>query len=1139
MRQQYPIQMKSLVRASQIMVILLSLALLAGCGAKQTASPTLALINREVSQSAAATLTAEVSTPTVPDTAPTAQPFASLPEETRLATFVTNPEFGAQAYLRVINLTNGGEQQAGDGRPLAWSPSGRFVLSTQENAADRYEVIDYAQGKSLMTLDLSALESVDLLNNFFWLPAGAYPNRDDWLVTPTPEGGLEAIAFPSGQRQTVLPAASLADGASLAAPSGGWLAWLTGCNDPDLGPQILSAAALNQNGGWDGAQHHWTLATRQAGQCFQLLEEAPGAPLLLLGASAAQNDPSAAQNDLSAAQGLDLYVFDIPSGSLHPLGVHSLATREAYAWNPILPGLLAVAAGSGPYIDSGQRLAYVNLNSGEVQYPLEDGVSMFEPSWSPDGRWLALSVLPERPVEGDDRVHAANLVGRAIYRFNPATQQMLPVTRPGEGQMDSWPHWSANGQQILFTRSTGEMIELRAHSLTGDQETVLASFANRFSPRCALGCAWDTFFQLYPLAAVPPLPAQSALLRQHADSFDPLISADGHWVAFTSSANDLVARSLPSCSDPDTQSEPCPQVYLRDLQRGQTVLVSANPDGTPGNSNSGSPALSTDGRWLVFTSNATNLTGPADAAPSAPSPGVFLYDRTTRQITRVSSGGQYPQISGDGRWVVYQTEQSEIVLYDRDGGQEQILSRPQDGMNVYAGEASLYPTISQDGKWVAFWSWRGDLTPGDNKMCGLHNCGDVFLYGRETASLERVPVGADFGMGVHDFPISLNADGQYMFYEDVVYDRLTRRRAPIKLPIQLSGTRSVGLLSDNARWMVFEDAAEIFMTPFPPVPKRIEQVSLTPYGEPAGGQEISAIDCKGTVSCEHLPEYSQSADGRFVAFWSTSSRLGQGDTAMCSHPGVVPHNCADIFVRDRQLRETLWVSEPVNSVRAETVELDKMQAHMLGFLKMETRIGAISPDPALNWRYDEEQQQVWLAADQRWRLEEHQSVLAYVPLDEPWRVQVYQDDTTRVYDPGSNTLTLSRGGTALPAAPLYAPPLYGSLEGLETMSALFNRLSTCYDPQFLGPDNPIAGRSTYAILLGRSRCRNQKPEPTGEEVIWIDQSTFVVLNWIVPLRSGSMRPYVYTVTAFQESQSMPDDTFTIPNITGATVIDRR
>ena len=131
------------------------------------------------------------------------------------------------------------------------------------------------------------------------------------------------------------------------------------------------------------------------------------------------------------------------------------------------------------------------------------------------------------------------------------------------------------------------------------------------------------------------------------DSLDPSISADGRYVAFSSWANNLVSG--------DTNIKP--DVFVYDRQSEQTTRVSVTSDGTQGNGYSERPSISADGRYVAFDSIASNLvsgdTGHED---------VFVHDLQSGQTERVSvasDGTQgnddswYPSISADGRYVAF------------------------------------------------------------------------------------------------------------------------------------------------------------------------------------------------------------------------------------------------------------------------------------------------------------------------------------------------------------------------------------------------------------------------------------------------------------------------------------------------------
>ncbi|PYS74681.1 MAG: hypothetical protein DMF69_01090, partial [Acidobacteria bacterium] len=108
-----------------------------------------------------------------------------------------------------------------------------------------------------------------------------------------------------------------------------------------------------------------------------------------------------------------------------------------------------------------------------------------------------------------------------------------------------------------------------------------------------------------------------------------MISADCRYVVFESSANDLVGGDTNNRTD----------VFVRDRRTGTTTLVSRASDGTLADAQSFDGSISSDGRYVVFSSNATNL-APNDTNSRAD---IFVHDRQTSKTTRVnlsSAGAQ-------------------------------------------------------------------------------------------------------------------------------------------------------------------------------------------------------------------------------------------------------------------------------------------------------------------------------------------------------------------------------------------------------------------------------------------------------------------------------------------------------------------
>ncbi|MCU0753954.1 MAG: hypothetical protein MUE46_02380 [Xanthomonadales bacterium] len=137
-------------------------------------------------------------------------------------------------------------------------------------------------------------------------------------------------------------------------------------------------------------------------------------------------------------------------------------------------------------------------------------------------------------------------------------------------------------------------------------------------------------------------------------SNNPVISADGRFVAFESAATDLVLSDGNSASD----------VFVRVLPGSRTELVSVNSAGAQGNGASAEPSISADGRFIAFASTATNL---GESADSNGLKDVFLRDRmsgTTRSRVQGDGDSGEPSVSGDGRNFAFTTNATNLGTSD-------------------------------------------------------------------------------------------------------------------------------------------------------------------------------------------------------------------------------------------------------------------------------------------------------------------------------------------------------------------------------------------------------------------------------------------------------------------------------------------
>jgi Tol biopolymer transport system component len=219
------------------------------------------------------------------------------------------------------------------------------------------------------------------------------------------------------------------------------------------------------------------------------------------------------------------------------------------------------------------------------------------------------------------------------------------------------------------------------------------------------------------------------------NSFDPSISADGRFVAFDSYATNLVPH------DPRAQD-----VFVRDLMAHTTRLVSVTLKGRPANGDSLEPSISAHGRFVAFTSSASNLV-----------PGltfnryrVFVRDlvsHTTRRVSVPTGGGSInddadsPSISADGRFITFDSSASNLVagakggvfIRDRARRTTSLISVGFRGRP--ANKASFEPAISADGRYVAFVSDGSNLVRGDT-----NDVYDVFVRDRVRRTTRRVSV---------------------------------------------------------------------------------------------------------------------------------------------------------------------------------------------------------------------------------------------------------------------------------------------------------------------------------------------------------------------------------------------------------------
>ncbi|MBV6457984.1 MAG: hypothetical protein HONBIEJF_01105 [Fimbriimonadaceae bacterium] len=343
-----------------------------------------------------------------------------------------------------------------------------------------------------------------------------------------------------------------------------------------------------------------------------------------------------------------------------------------------------------------------------------------------------------------------------------------------------------------------------------------------------------------------------------------------------------------------------------------TVAVSVNANGIFGDQDSGMPAVSGNGRFVVFESNAANLTAADDDSWND----IYVRDLHGWGITCVSTpldgfvkdGGSYnPAISADGRFIVFSSystglvvgdgnQASDIFLYDWQSGSTELVSVSTSGSA--ANHDSTNPSISADGRFVVFDSHASNLVGSDT-----NGCADIFIRDRLLGITSRVNVSASgqqanstsydpwiAGNGLvvayESYASNLGPGGGGSKRDIFVHDLQTgdTSLASLSTNNQVANSGSYDpCLSYDGRVVAFESRASNLVSgdtnTAPDVFVRDRTAKTT---------RRASVTTAGVQGNDHSRYACVSGDGRLVAFTSHSTNLISGDT----------NDAPDIFVRN-------------------------------------------------------------------------------------------------------------------------------------------------------------------------------------------------------------------------------------------------
>jgi Tol biopolymer transport system component len=343
--------------------------------------------------------------------------------------------------------------------------------------------------------------------------------------------------------------------------------------------------------------------------------------------------------------------------------------------------------------------------------------------------------------------------------------------------------------------------------------------------------------------------------QSNRDSYQGTISTGGRYIAFSSSASNLVAGDTNGRQD----------VFVRDRLAGTTRRVSVSSAQAEASSDSTQPSISGNGRYVAFSSDASNLV-PGDLSGQAD---IFVRDLhagTTRRISlglggAEAAGSSYsPEISADGKYVAFASTADNLVLGTTNGYIDVFLCELATGTiwQASAGpiatsdDNSYSPAISANGRYVTYASRTTNLVAGDTN--GL---ADLFSFDRVTGAIQRLSLGAGGAQANGESGLSgsaMSADGRYVSFS----------------------SDASNLVSGDTNGV-----SDIF------VRDRVAGVTRR--------VSVNSAEQQGNADSGFVYRVGISANGRFIIFNSIASNLVAADT----------NGLFDIFIRD-QVAGTTW-----------------------------------------------------------------------------------------------------------------------------------------------------------------------------------------------------------------------------------------
>ena len=367
------------------------------------------------------------------------------------------------------------------------------------------------------------------------------------------------------------------------------------------------------------------------------------------------------------------------------------------------------------------------------------------------------------------------------------------------------------------------------------------------------------------------------------------ISDDGRFVAFTSKATNLVPGDLNNMAD----------VFLRDNVGRTLQLVSISLSGGPSNGPSGTPSLSGDGRFVCFSSLATNLTadiitpgkrqiyvrdmtGDASAIPPLPVK-TYLVSRASGATGTIADNDcDNPKISGDGIYVVFESTSNLLDGVPGAGDDNDALS------DIYRRKWFDFGPNQFITDLVTFVSFAGpgslNKGNGDSFRPAVSRTGRFVAYESTASNLVTAT-----GDGGPDLNVVMD-----VFVRDMQTTQTVRCSVEVAGTIEpntLDGDSRSATISDDGQFVAFRSVSGVLS---PLAQDAVPNIFVRSWNTIPPVTEVLSVHTSGATGGQNCDRPTISGDGTKIAWQSPSSALVNGDSN-----GVL-----DIFLRNRVSQET-------------------------------------------------------------------------------------------------------------------------------------------------------------------------------------------------------------------------------------------